>query len=160
MGKKKPKRQPKKLAVDVIEAQQIILVDEYGTQRASLSCSGGDGDAGGYTVIHIKDDEGRPRIMLQVDDQGNPCICLFTRNNSPGVSMAVDHGHGNGLTICDSEGKPCIMLGIGGPDSNDPRSPEPEITMIDEHGRKVWTVFDEAYEIHENQNDVDAENTT
>lgn len=157
MAKKKPKRQPKKLAIDVIEAQAFVLVDEYGTERASLSCSGGNEGAGGHTVVHVNDDMGRPRITLQVDDRGNPSICLFTRNSAPGVSMVVNTGQGNGLSITDSEGKPCIMVGVPGPESDDPRAPTPEITVIDEQGRKVWSVFDGESEIPEDQHEVETD---
>jgi hypothetical protein len=141
--------------MDVIEAQCIVLVDEYGTERASLSCSGGNGGAGSYTVIHVNDDKGRPTITLQVDDRGNPSICLFTRNSAPGVSMAVNSGQGNGLSIGNSEGKPCIMMGVPGPESDDPRAPTPDITVIDEQGRKVWSVFSGEYEMPEGQHEVE-----
>ena len=154
MAKKRPKRQPKKLAIDVIEAQSIVLVDEYGTERARLSCLGGNGGTGGYTVIHVNDDTGRPTITLQVDGRGNPSICLFTRNSAPGVSMAVNSAQGNGLSIGSSEGKPCIMMGVPGPESDDPRAPTPEITVIDEQGRRVWSVFGGQYEIPEDQHEV------
>lgn len=155
MAKKRPKRLPKKLAVDVIEAQLIVLVDEYGTERARLSCSGGDGGAGGYTVVHVNDDTGRPTITLQVDDRGNPSICLFSRSSAPGVSMAVSRELGNGLSISNTEGKPCIMMGVPGPESGDPRGPTPEITVIDEKGRKTWSVFGGEFPIHESQIEVE-----
>ena len=159
VGKKRPKRQGKKLTVDVVEAQSIILVDEYGTERASLSCSGGDDGTGGHTVVHLHDDEGRPRIMLQVDARGNPAICLFNSNNSPGISTAANAGLGNGLTICDPDGKPVIIMGIPGPESEDPRGSKPEITVFDEQSRTGWTVSDGTYEIPEDNNDVEADST-
>jgi hypothetical protein len=158
MGKKRPKRQPKKLNVDIVETQAIVLVDEFGTERASLSCSGGDGGAGGHTVVHLHDDEGRPRITLQVDDQGNPSMCLFNCSNSPGVSMAANGDRGNGLKICDADGKSVIMLGIPGPESDDPRGPKPDITVFDEQGGTQWTVSDGACELPKTQNDVEADN--
>ncbi len=147
MAKKRVKRQPKKLSVDVIEAQSITLVDEYGSERAKLACSGGEGGIGGFTYICLNDDEGHPKITLQVDDQGNPSIALYTRNNSSGVSMAVNDSHGNGLVIHGSDGKTHIMLGVPGPESNDPRGQTPDITVIDENGRKNWSAFEGTYEI-------------
>jgi len=41
MTKKRPKRDPKKLTIDVIEARAIVIVDEFGNERATLSCSVG-----------------------------------------------------------------------------------------------------------------------
>jgi hypothetical protein len=96
MAKKRTKRrQPSKIAVETIEAQSIVLVDEYGTEHGKLSCSGGGNGVRGWTAIHINDNQGRPWISLQVDQDGNPSICLFTTGNAPGVSMAVNDGRGN-----------------------------------------------------------------
>ena len=155
MKKKRPKRQPKKLCIDVIETQAIVLVDEYGTERATFSCSGGDGGKGGFTVVQINDDNGRPRIELQVDENGNPCIRLLTPNDGSGVSMAVNDGVGNGLSIGDFEGKPCIMIGIPHPDSDDPRGPHPDITLIDGLSRRGWTAFDGEYKLPGNGRSTD-----
>jgi hypothetical protein len=160
MGKKRPRRQSKKLSVDVIETQAIVLVDEYGTQRATVSCSGGDGGKGGFTVIQINDDRGRPRLELQVDSSGNPSIRLSTPNDGCGVSMAVSDGHGNGLSVGDSDGKPCIMIGVPHPDSNDPRGPHPEITLIDELARRGWTAFDGEYKLPDNEKPTDDKDAT
>jgi hypothetical protein len=138
MAKKRPKREPKKLSIDVVEARAIVLVDEYGNERVSLSCSG---EAGGFTVIHINDGQGRPSLTIQVDDQGNAGICLFNRDNSTGVSLGVNNGRGNGLSVADPSGQPCIILGAPGPDSDDPRGPSPEITVLDSHGQRMWSAF-------------------
>lgn len=135
----------------MLEARSIVLVDQYGTERVSLACSAGDGRAGGFTVIHVNDDKGRPSLTLQVDSFGNPSICLFTRGNAPGISLSVNNGHGNGIGIADSLGKPCIELGIPGPESNDPRGRQPDITVIDEQGRRFWSVFQGTYAIPEDK---------
>lgn len=141
MAKKRPKRQPSRVSVDVLETRAIVLVDEYGSERVSLCCSGGDGGKGGSTVIHINDDRGRPRLTLQVDSLGNPSICLFTPENAPGISLAVNHDHGNGIGITDVQGTSQIVMGIPGPKSNDPRGCQPDITVIDARGGRVWSVF-------------------
>jgi hypothetical protein len=60
--------------------------------------------------------------------------------------MAVNGKQGNGLSIADSEGTPRIIMGVPGPESDDPRFPTPEITVIDEQS-KVWSVFGGAYDI-------------
>lgn len=146
MAKKRPKRQPKKLSIDVVEAQQIALVDEFGTKRASLSCSGGHGGGSSFVVIHLNDDQGSPKISLQVGSDGVPSICLFTPNNAPGVSMAVNP-EGIGMSISDTEGKPCIQLGVAGPKTQDPRGPGPEICVHDEPRKAVWSYKEHADDI-------------
>jgi hypothetical protein len=158
MAKKRPKRQPKKLSIDVIETRALVLVDEYGTERASVSCFGGDGGKGGFTLIQINDDDGRPRLELQVDQNGNPGIRLSTPNGGSGVSISINDPHGNGLSIGDSEGNPCIMLGVPHPDSDDPRGPHPIIDVLDRHGRRGWSVFGGAYDLLEPRKSADAKN--
>jgi hypothetical protein len=148
MPKRRPKRDPKKLTIDVIEARAIVLVDEYGNERATLSCSDGADGVGGFTVIQIKDDAGRPRLELQVDPDGNPGIRLVTSNGAAGVSMSVS-ARGNGISVADFDGKPCISLGVPHPDSGDPRAPRPAIDVIDERGGRVWSVFDGVHELRE-----------
>lgn len=150
MAKKKSKRQPSKLRVDVIETQAIVLIDEYGNERATVSSSGGSGGKGGFTVIQINDDGGRPRLELQVDPHGNPSIRLSTPNDGSGISMSVNDGIGNGISIGDCEGKPCITIGMPHPKSNDPRGTHPEITVTDELGRRGWSVFGGTYELPDN----------
>lgn len=145
MTKRRLKRQPRKLCIDVVETQAIVLVDKYGTQRATVSCYAGDGGKGSCTVIQINDDNGRPRLELQVDPHGNPSIRLSNPNDGAGISMAVSDGNGNGLSIGDFEGKPCIMMGIPHPDSNDPRGPHPDITVLDELSHRGWTAFSGEY---------------
>lgn len=143
MGKKRPKRQPKKLSVDVVEAQHISLVDEFGTQRMNLYCTGGEGGVGGSAVVQINGDDGRPRIELQVYPTA-ASISLLNDNLSTGVSFAVNYDQSNGMCISTVDGKPCIMLGISGPKSNDPRGPHPDITIHDEIDKRFWSVRDGA----------------
>ena len=147
MGKKRPKRQPKKLSVDVVEARQIVLVDEFGTERASLFCLGGDGGIGGYTTIQLNGDDGRPRLELQVDAKGS-CIRLLNPNDSSGVSLAVQFGECNGIFIGDGGGRTCITLGIHDPKSNHPPGPHPDIHIIDERTGRFWSAMDGLHERH------------
>lgn len=144
-------RQQKKLAVDVLEAQTINLVDEHGTTRASLSCGGDSEGSGGFSVVHLLDDERRPRISLQVDNLGDPSVILWTQENAPAVGLSVRSERGTGLTIGDLEGKPCIMMGVPGP--GDPRNPTPEIRVIDEDGCREWSVFGGECELPDNDDE-------
>lgn len=149
MAKRRPKRDPKRLTIDVIEARAIVLVDEYGNERATVSCTVADGGMGGFTVIQIKDDAGRPRLELQVDPDGNPGIRLFTSTGASGVSIAATAGRGNGMSISDMDGRPGISLGVPHPDSGDPRAPRPASDVIDERGQRVWSVFDGVHKLRE-----------
>jgi hypothetical protein len=147
MGKKRRKQKQTKLSIDQIETRRIVLVDDYGNQRADISCSGGDGEANGFTVIHLSDHTGRPLLSLQVSDQGNSSITLFNTNNSPGVSMAVNPGRGNVISVHDGEGKPFIDMGVPGPRSEDPDAPSPRVTIFDLAKKKGWNPFTGTYEI-------------
>lgn len=159
MAKKRAKREPKKLSIDVIEARAIVLVDEYGIERANLFCTGGDAGKGGMTVVQINDDNGRPRLELQVDPSGNPAIRLATPNDGSGVSLAVNEV-GNGMSIGDFEGKTCIMLGVPHPDSDDPRGPHPDIHVFDEDTGRQWSAFNGEYVAPTPERSKDAEDAT
>jgi hypothetical protein len=139
MSKKRANRQTLKLTADVIEARAFVLVDGSGRERATLSTI--DGETGSLTVIDVKDDAGRPRITLQVDDKGGSSITLFTLSGGSGVSLAATRA-GNGVSIADVEGRPCIMAGVSGLDSHDPRGPGPKLDVLDEDKRRTWSVFD------------------
>lgn len=145
--KKRRKNAPTKLSIDVIEARVLVLVDEFGTERVSVSCSGGEGGQGGSTVFHIKDDDGCPRLTLQVDCRGNPSVLLSTPNGGAGVSMAVNADRGNGFAIGDSAGRPLIQMGVPGEKSEDPRGPHPSIDVLDKNGGRGWSVFGGAYQL-------------
>jgi hypothetical protein len=146
MKKKHPTKQPSTLTVDVVQTRAIVLVDEYGKERARLMCSGGDGGIGGLAAIQIIDDAGRPRIEIQVDQTGNPSIRLLTPRNGNGVTLAVNEGIGNGIAVGSHEGLPSIILGVPHPESKDP-SQHPEITVLDPSSRHGWSTRSGAYSI-------------
>lgn len=151
MKKKRAKRQTAKLNIDVLEVRQISLVDEFGTCRASLSCSGGDGGIGGITSIEINDDSGRPRIEFEVARDGSPFVRLNAPSQNPGVALAAHNGQGNGLSVYDHEGKPLIKICISDPDSDDPRGATPEIVVLDPHSRRAWSSNNGSYTIPSQQ---------
>ena len=145
MPKKRPVREPKKLTIDVVEARAFVLVDEYGNPRAELSTHVGDGGKEGITIIQMNDDMGRARLVLQVDPTGTS-IRLFDSNNNLSVSMAVNDGHGCGVSISDVEGKCDISLGVPLPGSKSPLGPHPRIDVRDVPGNRSWSVFDGIHE--------------
>lgn len=137
--KRRTRRTPSKLSADVIETQAISLVDATGKQRAIITC-GLDDENRGFTVVHLNDDQGRPRITLQVDDAGHPSIVLFTADNATAVSFAAN-SVGNGLAINGVGG--CISLGVPAPEPNDPRGSGPKIDVVDTAKGRTWSVFEE-----------------
>lgn len=146
MKKKQATRRSSKLTIDEIQTRSLVLVDEHGKARATMCCLGNEDGTSGFTLIQINDDAGRPRIELQVDHKGNPSIRLSTPNDGGGVSIGVNDGLGNGLSVGDHEGKPCIIIGVPHPDSGDPRT-HPEITILDPQSCRGWTAFSGSYVI-------------
>lgn len=141
MAKKRPKQRPKKLSVDVVETQSIVLVDDYGTERAAIYCTGGDGGQGGMTVVRINDDSGRPRVEIQVAPDGTPSIRLSTPNDGAGVSMSVNSKSGNGISIGDYKGDTCISMGVDSSDSQNPNGSRPDIVLFDHDKQIAWSAF-------------------
>jgi len=139
--RKRTKKRRVRLAVDELEVRSISLVDERGKQRACLVCAPGQ-DGSGFTFLHLIDDAGCPRLTLQVDGKGIPSIALFPPTGGPCVSMSVNEG-GSGLSIWGSENDAgFLMLGVAGPNGNDPRGPGPRLDVVDPKGRRSWSVFD------------------
>ncbi len=153
MKKRRKKRQTSKLNIDELEVRRITLVDEYGKSRASLHCSGGDGGIGGFTSISLNDDAGQPRIELEVHE-GSPFIRLNMPDANAGVSIAANDGLGNGMSVYDHEGKPLVQIGVSHPDSDDPRSPHPEVVVLDPGKRRAWSSTNGSYAIP-SQEEVD-----
>lgn len=130
--------QPSDLSVNTLEAREIRLVDSKGNARATMGCS--DQKSGkGWTVFQLFDDEGLPRIELQVSNEGCS-IRLNTLGDAQGVTVSVSDKIGNGLSINGHDGRPAIRMGISHPESSDPRGNHPEITMYDENNQKTWSV--------------------
>ena len=105
------------IRVEAIEAKAIYLVDSSGSPRASLTCSEGGGQNHGHVVIHLHDQNGI-RLSLQVDDKEGASISMFNQSASPCISVSALNSRGNGITICDSEGRPRINAGIENGDSS------------------------------------------
>lgn len=143
MKKRKTTGQQSTLTADVVRAREIVLVDEFGKERARLMCSGGDGGLGGHTVIRINDDAGRPRLELQVDLSG-PSIRLSTPNDGTGMGFSVNEKVGNGLVIGDHNGLPSVTFGVPHPDSKSPIK-HPDITILDRQSGRGWTATSGTY---------------
>jgi hypothetical protein len=126
------------LSVNTLEAREIRLVDSKGSTRATMGCS--DQKSGrGWTVFQMLDDDGLPRIELQVSNEGCS-IRLNTLGDAQGITVSVSDTAGNGLSINGHDGSPAIRMGISHPESNDPRGNHPELTMYDDTKQKTWSV--------------------
>lgn len=104
MAKKRPRRQPKKRNIDVIETQALLLVDENGTERARLSTYGG------LTSLQFFDDDRSPRLTLQLDDTGAN-ITLLGANRAFGIRLSA-HESANLIELYDAQGVPCIQIAM------------------------------------------------
>ena len=66
----KTPQKPEVLTADVVEAGMFVLVDEQGKRRAKLSCMSDEHCKDGYVTAQLLDGAGKPRITLQVNDEG------------------------------------------------------------------------------------------
>lgn len=128
-----PKNQ---IEADVVRAKSFVLVDDQDRDRATLSAV--PSGKNGAVVLHLSDHNGLPRISLQIDENGNPSICLFTENSAPSVSLAIDKDRGNGIMVGDEEGRPCVMIGVPGAKA-ECLSDSPHIIVLDQEGEELWS---------------------
>jgi hypothetical protein len=136
MPKKKRRTQsPRMISTDHIETQSLSLVDQYGVQRAALTCDGGEGGLGGSTVLHFYGDDGAPRVTLQVQHEGGIGIIVFSEGGKPALSIAANQASGNGVNIADQDGKPRIMAGVPGQRCDMPGGAEPQIVVVTKDGK-------------------------
>lgn len=141
MGKKRPKRQPKKITTDVIETQALSLVDEYGIERASLSCAGGDGGRGGSTQVQLNDDQGTPKLSLEIGPDGNPYVTLFGAGGEPAVNVGINDA-GPGITVRDGRSSASIQLAVPARAQDSPIGDAPQIIIADREGNCTFLRVD------------------
>jgi hypothetical protein len=130
----------KLLSVEALEAKAIYLVDDAGATRASLAC--GTGERRGRIVVQLYDGDGRPRLTLQVDDDEGASISLWNQTNSPCVSLGVLNERGNGITICDTQGRPKIIAGTTRLGMDGIEKSITEISVINSKDEEIWSVHD------------------
>jgi hypothetical protein len=127
----------KHIVADVVIAKSFVLVD--GEERERARITSGSGEA---VTVHLIDHLGHPRIALQVDDDGNPSICLWTENDAPAVSLSVNRDRGNGITVGDAIGIPCVDIAVPNTQSEVPPRDAPHIVVRDRHGQQLWSSKD------------------
>jgi hypothetical protein len=127
---------PKIFEADCISTKYLSLVDDEGRERACLTTGTKEND---YVIFHIKDVQGRPRVMIQLNDSGTH-IALLTEQNAPAISIGLSGERGNGITIGrPGDGAPQLMLGVPGKDGSTEYGDEPSIEIINSKGhRSAW----------------------
>jgi hypothetical protein len=101
--------EPKMIEADCITTRHLSLVDDQGRERASLRTATHHGD---FVVLDMKDVEGRPRVTIQLSDEG-AYFALFTEQNAPAISIGVNWDTGSGITIGrPGDGRPQIMIEV------------------------------------------------
>jgi hypothetical protein len=95
----------------------------------------------------LNDARGEPRLEVVVDRDGNPGVRFLNGNGSPAISIAANQANGNGFSVCDAKGRPCIMVGIPGEESLDPRGLRPDITVVDYDNKRMWSSLEGLTEI-------------
>ena len=138
MGKKRRKRQPKKITTDVIETQALSLVDEYGIERASLSCTGGKG---GCTLVRLNDDQGTPKLSLEIGPDGKPYVTLFAAGGEAAVNVGINDA-GLGMGIRDSQSSASIQLAVPTRAQDSSIGNAPQIIIADRDGNCTFLRVD------------------
>ena len=126
----KTPQKPKVLTADVVEAGMFVLVDEQGKRRAKLSCMSDEHCKDGYVTAQLLDGAGKPRITLQVNDEG-ASIQLWNRSNSPCITLNVADERGTGVVVCDLDGKGRFQVGSARNDTSDKLDVRMEIINSD-----------------------------
>ena len=110
----------------LVEAKQVNLLDEDGRVRATL-CGGGKTHG---PNISFCDGDGRQRLMISLDPEGFPVVCLLNDNGSTGVGFGIN-AEGRGITITMRDGRLGIIIGTD-PDE------EPYLEAFDVEGKSKW----------------------
>jgi hypothetical protein len=134
MAKKKAARQRKKLTTDTVEARRMVVVDERGRPRIVLEF------AGDCAMIRIQDEQGLPRFSVNV--VGETCQLGMTQSDggASGITLSVAE-HGNGISICDSAGRPAISMGLRGRRASGLGPTEPRLDLIDYERMQSWSAW-------------------
>ena len=88
-----------------VQAEQFVMVDRDGTQRATLQVN-----ARGTAALAIYDPQGRDRAELSVDNNGGASIGLFGQNGSHRVLIGDAPSGRVGIAIFGTKGKQLINL--------------------------------------------------
>lgn len=105
------------ISADVIEARCIRLIDESGQVSVKLSTSKVD-DGLRVTVIQIFDDNGMPRLELQVsnDEAG---IRIIDKSDNAKILLAT-RKDGSGMSLQNAEGSLSIVAAVANETERDP----------------------------------------
>jgi hypothetical protein len=82
---------------DKITVREFQLVDENGTERASIKV-----EAEGQVVLRLRDKEGAIRVKMGADEAGSGLV-LLDRQTNPAIHALSKQG--GALTVLDKDGK-------------------------------------------------------
>lgn len=98
---------PARVAADVIEAGQVVLVDAEGQPRGEWSVA-----EGGDTRLLILDEDGRQRLTLSVGQDGAPGLTLANAAGQRRVALGLLPDETTSLVFADGGGVPRAVLGL------------------------------------------------
>ncbi len=130
------KEKPVVLKADMVEARSVILVDQDGIERAYLGCEAATDDMDGFSLLHLKDPSGMPRVSIQLSDCGEAAISFFQADGTKRIGLVVSEG-GSGIGVEDQDGQPCVQMGI-----RDNPEAIPELSVRDSKHQRTWKAFD------------------
>jgi hypothetical protein len=95
-------------------------VDEYGTERARLICSGGESGSVPHTNFELMDQDGLPRVVIQI--AGDSTVFQLRYKDQKGHIGFGNHGdpNGAGFGITDENGDLQIRILVPRTDCNIP----------------------------------------
>lgn len=126
---------------DVVEARCIRLVDEFGNVSIELSNSKSS-DGGRFTVIQIFDENGLPRLELQVSNAESG-IRIIDKSSKASISLST-RVDGSGMSIRNAEGSLSIIAGVANDSELDPngKRQRPRLELHDHTSKKTLYLQD------------------
>lgn len=109
--------------IRAVKAQEFILEDSAGKERAALRTDDGN------TVLQFKDAHGNVRMFLQLDADGTPLITLEYANGQGSIQIEANDVHNcAGVVITGPSGSAQVVLGMA-------EGGEPAIGLVDKNGQ-------------------------
>jgi len=98
---------PTRIAADVIEVGQLVLVDAAGQPRGEWGVAGK-----GDTRLLMLDEDGRQRLTLSVGEDGVPGLSLANAAGQRRVALGLLSDETTSLVFADGGGTPRAVLGL------------------------------------------------
>ena len=139
---KRTPRMSENIVVNKLDARCIRLVNSKGQPRITMTSSAPESGAE-LTLFSIFDDNGKPRLELQVcgDETG-----IRISDACGNVSISIgSRSEGGGFVINDSDGIGGIVAGVSSAEDRDPDGniPKPRLEIRDRESGKTWRAQDD-----------------